>query len=863
LKGMKRMIRLWKCVSNIGAHSIPEQEKRTIIILNRINFFVVIIAFIGFVATYLDYCLILGGKPGIGMLRLFFILLTGLFSFFLTASGRYYSAKIVTSVIPAFFLIIYSTIQGDVAIEYYFYYPSACIAFAMIVILLFPRKEDRFILVILILFYFVLSVTSDNLLSHFSLTGKTPEIFKGRYFFYKIAQVLLFAFIVLTVFTLRDLNTKYEAILSEQNNILSAQKEELHTQSEKLILVNEELKGVNTSLYKSNLELEKYKNRLEELVELRTSALKESETRFKSLFENANDAIFIMKDDVFFECNLKTVEFFRCKKEQIIGQTPSAFSPPFQPDGMSSQQKAFVKIGAALKGDSQRFEWQHTRLDGSLFDAEVSLSRLEQDGQQYLLAIVRDITERKQAEEAQKNSEERLQHLVDSLTDIIYTVKIENGQVTYSIPEEGSMVLTGYLHDEFNADPDFWLSIVHEEDKQMVREQNEKLLAGLSCTPLEHRIIHKDGQIKWVRNTSVLRYNNKGNLIAYDGLISDITERKRAEEALKESEKNFRNIFEKSKQGIIIVSPDLKILAANSVFIEISGYMLDEKTPLYLSDLAMPDQHSQIKERLEMLIKGTNLVPIEYKVRLKDGSLRHIEATTSVMDYYGQSAFLIILRDNTHIKEAEHKVMEAIIKTEENERSRIAQDLHDGLGPVLSTIKIYFQVYQDTKDESKKMILNEKLKSTIEEAIKGVSEISHNISPHVLKNYGFYAALKQFIHRIALTNVVNINLDTGEEMELNENAGIILYRAIAELINNSIKHSGCENISIVLHHDGGKIQVDYSDDGKGFNVSSFIEKPAHGSGVQNIKNRVTALQGEVNISSTEGKGMHVLLKIPV
>ncbi len=155
-----------------------------------------------------------------------------------------------------------------------------------------------------------------------------------------------------------------------------------------------------------------------------------------------------------------------------------------------------------------------------------------------------------------------------------------------------------------------------------------------------------------------------------------------------------------------------------------------------------------------------------------DGTLFDAEVSLNTIEFKDQAVLLAIVRDVTQrkkteyeLRQAEHKIMEAIINTEESERSRIAQDLHDGLGPVLSTIKLYFQVYKDTNDQEKRNMLSEKLSSTIQEAIKGVSEISHNISPHVLKNYGFYAALKQFIHRIALTNVVNIQLDCKEEAD--------------------------------------------------------------------------------------------------
>jgi PAS domain S-box-containing protein len=576
---MRKLVYLWNRISNVGTHNIPESERRSVIFLNRINFIIIIISLLGFLATIIVYCVIQGGKPGIGALRLLLILITALISFMFTAYRRYLLAKILTSVFPAFLLIVLPTLFRDIGMEYYFYYPAAGIAAAMIPMLLFPNRKERMVLIILLSYCFLMTVTSDNLLSLFSVTGRTPEIFKDRYVFYKLSQILLFLFIVSTVYTLKDINIKYEWILKEQNSILSSQKEEV----------------------------ENYKNRLEELVETRTSALRDSESRFRG--------IFIMKENVFIDCNLKTLEMFGCKKEQIIGKAPDELSPLFQADGVSSKDHAWEKINAVLQNKPQRFEWIHQKMDGTLFDAEVSLNTIEFKDQNILLAIVRDVTQRKKT---------------------------------------------------------------------------------------------------------------------------------------------------------------------------------------------------------------------EYELR-----------------------------------QAEHKIMEAIINTEETERSRIAQDLHDGLGPVLSTIKLYFQVYKDANDQAKRNMLSEKLSSTIQEAIKGVSEISHNISPHVLKNYGFYAALKQFIHRIALTNVVIIQLDCNEETELNPNTGIILYRAISELINNSIKHASCNTISIVIQQKGGFLLVDYSDDGHGFDFIAVSSSPARGSGLNNIVNRVNALKGKIDIESKVDHGMKARLKIPV
>jgi len=164
-------------------------------------------------------------------------------------------------------------------------------------------------------------------------------------------------------------------------------------------------------------ELNKYRNHLEQLVEARTDQLKSSENKYRTLFETSNDSIFLMRSDTIIDCNPKTLELFRRTRGQIIGQTPYSLSPPIQPDGSDSRKKVMKKINSAASGTPQHFEWQHLRSDGTNFDTEINLCVIKVGQEKILYGVIRDISNRKQAEKALKQKENELRAKAEALEE--------------------------------------------------------------------------------------------------------------------------------------------------------------------------------------------------------------------------------------------------------------------------------------------------------------------------------------------------------------------------------------------------------------------------------------------------------------
>jgi signal transduction histidine kinase len=224
--------------------------------------------------------------------------------------------------------------------------------------------------------------------------------------------------------------------------------------------------------------------------------------------------------------------------------------------------------------------------------------------------------------------------------------------------------------------------------------------------------------------------------------------------------------------------------------------------------------------------------------------------------------FYSLKRAETDRLRSEKRVINAIINTEENERKRFAKDLHDGLGPILSTVKMSLSALNDRiKDQSGSVILNN-TNHLINEAISTIKDISNNLSPHVLSNFGLASAISAFTTKINQTRAVEIDFKSNMEGErLDNDKEVVVYRAVCELINNSVLHSGASRIEIELNKHEKFVTLQFYDNGRGFDTSSLSREDTKGMGLSNIETRVKTVEGVFILESTPGKGTSALIKL--
>jgi PAS domain S-box-containing protein len=383
-------------------------------------------------------------------------------------------------------------------------------------------------------------------------------------------------------------------------------------------------------------------------------ALKESESKFRLLFERSADAMFLMDGKKFIDCNNAAVEMMKCSsRDELLDRHPSEISPERQTDGQSSREKSEEMIKKAFEKGTHKFEWIRRRSDGEEFPAMITLTAIPWKGEQILHVTVKDITERKAAEKALLESRDLYRNLVENLNEIILFLD-PSGHISYISPVVEQAF--GYSPRELIGRS--FEEHIYKDDLAGVKERLEQAITG-KLKAYEFRVLDKENHVRYVRASARLSEDPdslKGSIVTLTG----ITGHKEAEMELKESEDRYRLLVESSPDGIIIHQDGNAIFANRAAAVLLNADNPELLLGRPLMSFVHPDFHLIVQNRIYSTQNAQDETPlIEEKFLGIDGSEIDVEVAAIPFTFKGKPQTQVVFRDITKRKKAEAELVES------------------------------------------------------------------------------------------------------------------------------------------------------------------------------------------------------------
>ncbi len=400
--------------------------------------------------------------------------------------------------------------------------------------------------------------------------------------------------------------------------------------------------------------------------------ISETEKKFRSIFNNSTEAIVLLDKDKFIDCNPSAEKLYRLPRRKILGKTPGEFSPKYQPGNRLSSELAIQLIELTLAGEPQKFEWVHS-VDTNLIFTDISLSKMEIDGKEYVIGFLHDITERKLMEDAVYESEEKFRSIFNSAPVGIYR-STAGGK--FMEVNAALVRLLGYDSADdlqhVNIDDDVYSS--KEERKNLIREFEP--MGTVSDREVQWK--KKDGTIIWIQLNAFSVKDDRGNTKYFEGYVRDITTRRLAEKNLKESETQYRNLVENLNDIVYALDSEGKITFISSAVQKSTGYTTDELIGRTFTEFFHPDDRPVALNNFRALpVKKS--IQSEYRIRTKSGEYRYVNASSTVIS--NESGFIGVrgvLTDINEKRESEEKLKnQTLLLNETQHLARLGSWEHD------------------------------------------------------------------------------------------------------------------------------------------------------------------------------------------
>ena len=456
-----------------------------------------------------------------------------------------------------------------------------------------------------------------------------------------------------------------------------------------------------------------------------------------------------------------------------------------------------------------------------------------------------------------KSSQLLFEKVFNHNSSLILLTEFETGEIIEA--NESFKEASGFSNQNIRGKSTLELNLISEEDRLKFKEKIATLkrienFEGIYKNQFTNERIHTIGSVE------LIEVNEKKLILQ---VVTNITDLKLKEKELINSREKFEKIFNSSIDPILIIDREQNLLAFNESFIKKTGYTKHELMGLKVYDLIQSKDFINLQKRQEKIINNEFIPPFELQFTDKNGNNIPIEINSQLIDYEGKAAIMSVIRDISERKNMERKILDTIIQTEEKERKKFAESLHDELGPFLSGIKLYINELTEDSNSIEKQELNKYLKEMVDEAVQKTRNISNLLMPNLLSDYGLVKAISSFCHKINQLQKVSISFDTNIlEERFPETYEIIYYRIITELINNSIKHANAKHIYIHIVYENDFLKLTFKDDGIGFNIEKSMAKN-NGFGLITIINRLKSINGQYKFESKKNKGIQFNIKAEI
>jgi PAS domain S-box-containing protein len=480
--------------------------------------------------------------------------------------------------------------------------------------------------------------------------------------------------------------------------------------------------------------------------------------------------------------------------------------------------------------------------------------------------LILEAAERGKAEAALSRSEQRYREVVEDQTELITRFRPDG---SYTFVNQAFMSFFGMSRDEVLDRS--WHPQLLPDDQPKPTGPQPPLSPEHPIVVMESRVVSGSGEIRWMQFVNRCFFDEEGGLLETQTVGRDITERKLLDETLRVSESKLRILFENQVYAICIFEVDSgRIIDVNEAHVAMYGYSKDELTRgMMIYDLsAEPDSTRAAVLSIFQMTRTT--ISSRYH-RKKDGTVFPVEIVSGAYQWNGIKVMFGLFHDVTERKKAEEtreRYARRLIVVEEDLRNRIAMELHDDVGQMLTALGLNLAYIHKQLPASS----SEKLLSSLEDTRQLNKEISNSVRnlmvdlrPAQLDEYGLGAAITYYLQQYAQRTQIamTVQVDPGLP-RLPIKQEIALFRITQEAVNNGVKHAAATRISVSLGCDGFSYLLAISDDGQGFVPDHFSPLPAgSGWGLTIMRERAELIGGRYRLDTVPGAGTTIVIELPL